>query len=714
MIYCFIVDNGLGSSRTISSDQITLLDVYKTSIEIFVRIKQREVPQSHRYLLFVTSNLHIKHQLTIEQDQLGTFVERVKMIQPSGWSDWDTTFGQLDEYLALFRLSTMQDTIGQGIFMSMVQNTQIFVLSDRIPTLLGTKRTIQPQPYSQFTTEIDESWLSDLERSDTNIHLTFFDSPHNQASSSTLVTELKKKLGIVNTKTLVHSYVDAASLGEQIACLEEGGEKFLNLSFHSFLDSQVIRVCLRAFQGNSGYWCFPETQTFISSICAKKSKLTPKSCFISPFLKEGTSDVEKKIPTKFPIDQFYVIPESMEQLIQFLHLPPPFLTESNNNEPIKYFDIYASIGEDEEPFGYLKITQTSCIVVLLPWNFYSLFNILNEEPKDSADFMLHLFYFLNGKIPKSYINPLKSALKQFGISTSKFPYPLDEGYIPECISNRNNLANICKKILQKIHQEIQTVHLTFPLSNRIDLPTKENVHLMINFENVNEKFLQLTKLFLTTSSYGYDLVKREEQRALIPISKMSDFYRNLDESLKFRNPYEDESSRHEKVLSLFSNPFKRKRKLPIGDEGDVDRDEERDGEDKKIKRLPPGSDKSEDEEFASIVINVESNTTTTNESQPPPPPPILDSIDLAKPNILAKDSGSEPSPELKGELELKEDSSQFHFLRMVIRNPGDSIEKVQSFLSTSNFYLTIEAKERLLIEAAKFKKYRLIEFLNST
>ena len=315
MIYCFIVDNGLGSSRTISSDQITLLDVYKTSIEIFVRIKQREVSQSHRYLLFVTSNLHTKHQLTIEQDQLGTFVERVKMIQPSGWSDWDTTFGQLDEYLSLFRLSTMQDTIGQGIFMSMVQNTQIFVLSDRVPTLLGTERAIHPQPYSQFTAEIDESWLSDLERSDTTIHLTF---------SSTLVGELKKKLGIVNTKTFVHSYVDAASLGEQIACLEDGGEKFLNLSFHSFSDSKAIGVCLRAFQGNSGYWCFPETRTFISSICTKKSKLTPKSCFISPFLKEGTSDVEKRIPTKFPIDQFYVIPESMEQLIQFLHLPPPF------------------------------------------------------------------------------------------------------------------------------------------------------------------------------------------------------------------------------------------------------------------------------------------------------------------------------------------------------------------------------------------------------
>ena len=230
---------------------------------------------------------------------------------------------------------------------------------------------------------------------------------------------------------------------------------------------------------------------------------------------------------------------------------------------------------------------------------------------------------------------------------------------------------------------------------------------MINFENENEKFIQLTKLFITTSSCGYDLVKREEQRSLIPIAKMSDFYRNLDESLKFRNPYEDESSRHEKVLSLFSNPFKRKRKLPIGDEGDVDRE----GEDKKIKRLPPGSDKSEDEEFASIVINVESNATTTSESQPPP---ILDSIDLAKQIILAKESGSEPSPELKGEFELKEDSSQFHFLLMIIRNPGKSIEKVQAFLSTSNFYLTIEAKERLLIEAAKFKKYRLIEFLNST
>ena len=59
MLFCFIIDNGLASGRSFDEGSLRFLDLYKNSVEYFLKIRQKDsdaAKQQCHYLLFTTSS----------------------------------------------------------------------------------------------------------------------------------------------------------------------------------------------------------------------------------------------------------------------------------------------------------------------------------------------------------------------------------------------------------------------------------------------------------------------------------------------------------------------------------------------------------------------------------------------------------------------------------------------------------------------------------
>jgi hypothetical protein len=697
MIFCLVLDNGLKSLKSCeSSSTFSLLDMYKTAAESFCKIKPSVSSMENKLILFTTASTTASKIKTSWETPLDQVLEQIKSIRAEGWSDWDETFRQMNEYLVVLRLATGVDTLGQGTFMSTVCNTCIIVFSQGIPQFLGEhwKREklkllspLQPefiQPAEALTPFLGNSF----DRSDFGMHF-FVPFCKNISIFDTQVESFKMHLGIVNSRFHIHSFHDQK---ECMSILEQlpSATSFLTVNLfarreESLDNSRFSKATIIPTDLRHGYWCFPEPTCYQQKLEMHPKLLSPRPSFIGLWVKKSEiSDASVQIPAKFPVDEYVVYPDLAEEFIELLEIPHSFLAQNSSI----FFDIYSSTCENAKPFGQMKISSSNAseVVVkltLLPWNFRELFEILASLPSSSsAAFGDRLYRFIVEQVPKNYIDTLKRALKYIGIST-KFPKSLDEGYIPECLQARNQLSQIASVHLKMIHQIV---------SKEKAKPSKKvlSVAQMLSQESLRatgakstefnaKTFLQISSLFFQLAKESPEALAQQEEKVLLPVSKMGNFHKNLAESLKFRNPYQDDHEQSVLNSNLFSSPFKRRKTASeLGRNPNPKR--------ARIEFVGVG----EDDEFSDVLL-------VENRSFPDESPLESENVSQNANNL--------------SEIEISSlgTASIGHLMR-IIRNPGDSIGKCAEFLLGKS--ITAPIKEMLCQEAMRWKKHRLIEYIH--
>lgn len=610
-VYCFVIDNGFGSIRRISQDSsMTLLDVYKTSIETFLKAKMKECASSPKdmsmnHVLIFTTSTAGPHQLTYFNDGIAKATEILKGVTAAGCSDWDAALRATHAYLNLYRLFTMQDTVGQGLFVSMVQNVNVWLFSDRVPRLfyfLRAPPNSESRNLSSCNEEpwkaIDEAWIRFERRSDTFVHLMIYASPQLPVSHwEESFDDFQSEHALSRCKVSFYPCNSVLLFVNSLFMCTRDVSKMLHVELrivdaHSQADA--LLACVKAHAATSGFWCFAESAEFVQRLAAKKSKLIPRTNFLTLFLKRAAFDFD--VPANFPVDEYTVedceMPGNFAMVREFItqdaHQNSDDEEDGNENKAFatnttRFYDVYVGVKAADRPFGILEVSDATCTLRLLPYNFRKLFGILSaysalnvqngaaevlSEGMRAIESDFHAYLI---DLPKSYLKPLKAALKYFGFAL-KFPPFVTEEYLETCLETRSLLSKGALEALEQIHIKIEA-HRT--QQQEIRLPQKE-LHLAASISefvdacadgtDVNCKLDAYADAFesLIVDEYSETLHVRE--RTSQSVAKMGDFYKNIIEALKFRDPYDfDEASPEHSIRTLFYNPFKtRKNSKALG------------------------------------------------------------------------------------------------------------------------------------------------------
>ncbi|XP_050299133.1 integrator complex subunit 6 isoform X2 [Anthonomus grandis grandis] len=482
-IIVFLIDTSASMfQRTYIGGRTTLLDVAKSAVETFVKIRQRSIDSRiDRYMLltFEESPNNIKAGW---KENLATFMNELKNLQCYSMTTMGVAVKQAFDILNINRMTSGIDTYGQGRCPFFLETAVIVLITDggKLTTVNGVQEEFNlpmtsPIPGSEMTREpfrwdqrlfalvLRLSGTPAVER-DTGL------VPSDSSPIDAMCEVTGGRSYCITSHRMLNQCIDSLVQKVQNGVVinfekigpdpppllydkEDGKEDFdmegdknmpnmpQNTLWHNC--RKMIYVPKTSKSYCVGFWPIPES--FWPEVTA--SVLPPRSAH--PNVKFTCQNSEPLVIENLPFDKYELEPSPLTQYIL------------SRKQPKTCWQVFVANSykttEVGHPFGYLKAsTNLSCVnLFVMPYNYPVLLPLLDEL------FKIHRwkppnewrtsFQNYTRTLPAYYAGPLRRALTRMGT-----PVALAQTLIPE--NSENCLSFSVQNYLKRVKLQAKNEH----------------------------------------------------------------------------------------------------------------------------------------------------------------------------------------------------------------------------------------------------------------
>lgn len=483
-IIVFLIDTSASMlQRTYIGGRTTLLDVAKSAVETFVKIRQRSMDSRiDRYMLltFEDTPNNIKAGW---KENLATFMNELKNLQAHSLTTMGVAVKQAFDILNINRMTSGIDTYGQGRCPFFLETAVIVLITDggKLTTVNGVQEEFNlpmnsPIPGSEMTREpfrwdqrlfalvLRLTGTPAVER-DTGL------VPSDSSPIDAMCEVTGGRSYCITSHRMLNQCIDSLVQKVQNGVVinfekigpdppppqhdkEEGKDDNLkeneyaeinadrgpnmpmNTSWHNcrkmiYVPKQSKAYCV-------GYWPIPESFWPEATV----SVLPPRSAH--PNIKFACTNSEPLVIENLPFDKYELEPSPLTQFILSRKQPKTcwqvFVANSYKNSEVGH------------PFGYLKAsTNLTCVnLFVMPYNYPVLLPLLDElfkihRWKPTNEWRTQ-FQNYTRTLPAYYAGPLRRALTRMGT-----PVALAQTLIPE--NSENGLSYSISNYLKRLKNQ---------------------------------------------------------------------------------------------------------------------------------------------------------------------------------------------------------------------------------------------------------------------
>ncbi|CAG9819617.1 unnamed protein product [Phaedon cochleariae] len=573
-IIVFLIDTSASMlQRTYIGGRTTLLDVAKSAVETFVKIRQRSIDSRiDRYMLltFEDSPNNIKAGW---KENLATFMNELKNLQSYSLTTMGIAVKQAFDILNINRMTSGIDTYGQGRCPFFLETAVIVLITDggKMTTVNGVQEEFNlpmnsPIPGSEMTREPfrwDQRLFSLVLRltgtpaveRDTGL------VPSDSSPIDAMCEVTGGRSYCITSHRMLNQCIDSLvqkvqngvvinfeKIGpdppppqyDKDECKDESNKEgefaddrgANNLPTNTLWQNcrKMIYVPKASKAYCIGYWPIPESFWPESTV----SVLPPRSAH--PNIKFACTNAEPLVIENLPFDKYELEPSPLTQFILSRKQPKTcwqvFVSNSYKNSEVGH------------PFGYLKAsTNLTCVnLFVMPYNYPVLLPLLDElfkvhRWKPTNDWRTQ-FQNYTRTLPAYYAGPLRRALTRMGT-----PVALAQTLIPES-SSENGLNLSVSNYLKRLKNQAK-VEYDKMCSEIIQRQT--NVNALKNNYNSPEQFRVLPKVCLKKELISHPLLvdKFIAQKEQI-VEQGNTWTCTLDkerQTVSFKNPFDIPRSR---------------------------------------------------------------------------------------------------------------------------------------------------------------------------
>ncbi|CAH8458550.1 unnamed protein product [Schistosoma curassoni] len=593
-VIVFLLDNSAAmNQRTFQGT--TLLDVAKSAIEIFFKIRMSKSRVDRYFVLTLNSDIsYVKLTGWKQNVDLQLLHSALNNIKPDGLVDLSTGIQRTFRMLNINRLQLGLENYGMGIYPSCIEPSVIICIT----TSIGSY-SFDGQIFNDASiTSIESAVLGNVLTKETfrwdyrmySLVLRFPAFVSNIHGGSSIRSETISPLKRLAEKTGGESFdvYDGRELHQCLDSLVTKCQPGVVLKLRRSADcvdaalqeKSVKQLMSVKLMGRSSSWPIPEQFWPDDEMLA--SELPPRSAH-PEVLVSKVPVVEPELPEYFPVDRYELTPS---------HFTKEFLNSSEQNMVWRCFS-YGIKKSQNAPFGYLKVSSDlqSVHLHILPYNYPVFLQLLGDicDHKRMTEAWGHQFVNYLGTIPKYYFMPLAKAFERIGFVGMIKPEAIDRA-----------LPYQLKHSLQKLRHSAKIEYDNFVRMTQTDSPTNPTVTLpsallplplwpLREFKSMYIKPKRLhsnslrpcnisrTKLRVVLGKMRHELDNLLNGSSSIravdlihqqPVALMGDYvnYRNsrqVETPLREINPTPERSD-------TFGNPFRRKSTSFVADEGFVD------------------------------------------------------------------------------------------------------------------------------------------------
>ncbi|XP_023011957.2 integrator complex subunit 6 [Leptinotarsa decemlineata] len=480
-IIVFLIDTSASMlQRTYIGGRTTLLDVAKSAVETFVKIRQRSIESRiDRYMLltFEESPTNIKAGW---KENLATFMNELKNLQSYSLTTMGVAVKQAFDILNINRMTSGIDTYGQGRCPFFLETAVIVLITDggKLTTVNGVQEEFNlpmnsPIPGSEMTREpfrwdqrlfalvLRLSGTPAVER-DTGL------VPSDSSPIDAMCEVTGGRSYCITSHRMLNQCIDSLVQkvqngvvinfekigpdppppqydkedGKDEPCKEgdltdlsgdRGSNILMNTSWHNCRKMIYVPKASKAYC--VGYWPIPESFWPEINVTA----LPPRSAH--PNIKFACTNAEPLVIENLPFDKYELEPSPLTQFILSRKQPKTcwqvFVANSYKNTEVGH------------PFGYLKAsTNLTCVnLFVMPYNYPVLLPLLDElfkihRWKPTNEWRTQFQNYMR-TLPAYYAGPLRRALTRMGT-----PVALAQTLIPENAENglSFSISNYLKRL----------------------------------------------------------------------------------------------------------------------------------------------------------------------------------------------------------------------------------------------------------------------------
>lgn len=574
-IIVFLIDTSASMfQRTYIGGRTTILDVAKSAVETFVKIRQRSLDSRiDRYMLltFEETPSNIKAGW---KENLATFMNELKNLQCYSMTTMGIAVKQAFDILNINRMMSGIDTYGQGRCPFYLETSVIVLITDggKLTTTSGVHEEFNlpmhsPIPGSELTREpfrwdqrlfalvLRLSGTPAVER-DTGL------VPSDSSPIDAMCEVTGGRSYCITSHRMLNQCIDSLVQKVQNGVVinfekigpdppppqfdktdeylkEENGivkdeiqidnngigndritPNILNTSWHNCRKMiYVPKSTQKSFC--VGFWPIPES--FWPEVTA--SVLPARSAH--PNVKFTCSSSEPLVIENLPFDKYELEPSPLTQYILSRKQPKTcwqvFVANSYKNSEVGH------------PFGYLKAsTNLSCVnLFVMPYNYPVLLPLLDDLSKvhrwkPSPEWRTQFQNYFR-TLPAYYAVPLRRALTRMGT-----PMPLAQQLIPE---NSDTLSYTVQNYLKRVKNAAKVEY--DKMCNEI-IQRQNNTNFKNNF-NSTEQIRVLPKVTLKKELISHPLLMDKFNAQRDQISEGSSFICTVDkerQTVSFKNPFD--------------------------------------------------------------------------------------------------------------------------------------------------------------------------------
>ncbi|CAG9861724.1 unnamed protein product [Phyllotreta striolata] len=566
-IIVFLIDTSASMlQRTYIGGRTTLLDVAKSAVETFVKIRQRSIDSRiDRYMLltFEETPSNIKAGW---KENLATFMNELKNLQAYTLTTMGVAVKQAFDILNINRMTSGIDTYGQGRCPFFLETAVIVLITDggKLTTINGVQEEFNlpmnsPIPGSEMTREpfrwdqrlfalvLRLTGTPAVER-DTGL------VPSDSSPIDAMCEVTGGRSYCITSHRMLNQCIDSLvqkvqngvvinfeKIGPDPPPPQEDGKDDnmkeneypdmnpdrnpnmpVNTSWHNCRKMIYVPKASKAYC--VGYWPIPES--FWPE--ATGTALPPRSAH--PNIKFACTNSEPLVIENLPFDKYELEPSPLTQFILSRKQPKTcwqvFVANSYKNSEVGH------------PFGYLKAsTNLTCVnLFVMPYNYPVLLPLLDELFKihrwKPTNEWRTAFQNYTRTLPAYYAGPLRRALTRMGT-----PVALAQTLIPE--NSENGLSFSVSNYLKRLKNQAKVEY--DKMCNEI-IQRQANMNgLKTNF-NSPEQIRVLPKVTLKKDLVSHPLLMDMfvSQRGQI-VEQGSPWTCTLDkerQSVSFKNPFD--------------------------------------------------------------------------------------------------------------------------------------------------------------------------------
>ncbi|XP_044747783.1 integrator complex subunit 6-B [Coccinella septempunctata] len=565
-IIVFLIDTSASMfQRTYIGGRNTILDVAKSAVETFVKVRQRNMDSRNDRYMLLTFEEHPNNIKAGWKENLATFMNELKNLQCFSMTTMGTAVKQAFDILNINRMTSGIDTYGQGRCPFFLETAIIVLITDggKLTNANGVQEDFtlpmhSPIPGSELTRE-PFRWdqrlfalvlrLSGTPAIDRDTGLV----PSDNSPIDAMCEVTGGRSYCITSHRMLNQCIDSLVQKVQNGVVinfekigpdppppqfdknEEGKDELkendwmetihnpLNISWHNCRKMiYVPKPTPKSFF--MGFWPIPESfwPELTTSVLPARSA--------HPNVRFTCTSQEPLVIENLPFDKYELEPSPLTQYILSRKQPKTcwqvFVANSYKNSDVGH------------PFGYLKAsTNLTCVnLFVMPYNYPVLLPLLDELSKihrwkPTPEWRTQFQNYLR-TLPAYYAAPLRKALTRMGT-----PMPLAQTLIPE---NSEALSYTVSNYLKRIKNSAKSEY--DKMCNDI-IQRQNNVNNHKNSYSVPEKVLVKVTLKKELISHPLLSDKFNAQRdQLLPQgSPISLSIPNLDkerQSMSFKNAFE--------------------------------------------------------------------------------------------------------------------------------------------------------------------------------